>query len=141
MLGAKRLICLDVLDKDETKFPYESDSVSYFKVSDTYPKRLPDYYFDYCFSFGTFCHCSFDILEDYAHTLFSKFQRDSNFFWMVAEKTKFEAATGTPMPSNEWTWYDTDLDRLATMLTNVGYKIKDKDVGTCLRDPIIWFTK
>lgn len=38
-------------------------------------------------------------------------------------------------------WYDAGIDRTAAMLTEVGYKVVDADVGTCLRDPIIHFIK
>jgi hypothetical protein len=38
-------------------------------------------------------------------------------------------------------WYDNKLDRVIIMLETLGYEIIDKDVGTCLRDPIIHFRK
>ena len=38
-------------------------------------------------------------------------------------------------------WYHAGIERTCSMLENVGYQIIDPDVGTCLRDPIIHFTK
>ena len=38
-------------------------------------------------------------------------------------------------------WYDAGIERTCSMLREVGYQIVSPDVGTCLRDPIIHFTK
>ena len=38
-------------------------------------------------------------------------------------------------------WYNAGIGRTCSMLEEVGYKIVDPDVGTCVRDPIIHFTK
>jgi hypothetical protein len=46
--------------------------------------------------------------------------------------------TEEPTPGR---WYDARIDRTCAMLTNVGYEIIDRDVGTLLRDPIIHFRK
>jgi hypothetical protein len=38
-------------------------------------------------------------------------------------------------------WYDAGAQRTADMLTGLGYRVLDIDVGTCLRDPIIHFQR
>ena len=38
-------------------------------------------------------------------------------------------------------WHHAGIDRTCSMLEESGYQIADPDVGTCLRDPIIHFTK
>lgn len=38
-------------------------------------------------------------------------------------------------------WYHAGTDRTCEMLTKHGYQILDKDVGTVMRDPIIYFVK
>lgn len=38
-------------------------------------------------------------------------------------------------------WYHAGTDRTCDMLEGLGYEIIDRDVGTCLRDPIVHFTK
>lgn len=43
-----------------------------------------------------------------------------------------------PVPGR---WYHAGTQRTCSMLREVGYQVLDADVGTCLRDPIIHFTK
>lgn len=38
-------------------------------------------------------------------------------------------------------WYDAGIERTTSMLTELGYRVVDRDVGTCVRDPIIHFVK
>ncbi len=38
-------------------------------------------------------------------------------------------------------WYHAGVERTCAMLEQVGYRIVDPDVGTCLRDPVIHFVK
>ena len=38
-------------------------------------------------------------------------------------------------------WFNSGITKTVKMLEENGYKVLDKDVGTCLRDPIIHFTK
>lgn len=38
-------------------------------------------------------------------------------------------------------WYHAGIERTCSMLQEVGYKIVDPDIGTCLRDPVIHFLK
>jgi hypothetical protein len=38
-------------------------------------------------------------------------------------------------------WYHAGMERTCSMLEKVGYHIVDPDVGTCLRDPVIYFMK
>jgi hypothetical protein len=38
-------------------------------------------------------------------------------------------------------WYYAGVERTCDLLRATGYTVIDTDVGTCLRDPIIWFRK
>ena len=38
-------------------------------------------------------------------------------------------------------WYDAGAERTAAMLADLGYRVLDQDVGSCLRDPILHFQK
>jgi hypothetical protein len=46
--------------------------------------------------------------------------------------------TDEPSPGR---WYNAGVERTCAMLSNVGYELVDRDVGTLLRDPIIHFRK
>jgi hypothetical protein len=46
--------------------------------------------------------------------------------------------TDEPFPGR---WYDAGVERTCAMLSNVGYEVVDRDVGTLLRDPIVHFRK
>jgi hypothetical protein len=44
----------------------------------------------------------------------------------------------TPVPGR---WFDAGASRTAAMLEDLGYRVIDVDVGSCLRDPILHFQK
>ncbi len=46
---------------------------------------LPDNKFSYLFSFGCFCHISFDGITEYMKKLFPKLREGANCFVMVAD--------------------------------------------------------
>ena len=138
---------------------------------------------NYMFSFGCFCHVSFEGIEQYAVNLYSKLKHGSNCFWMIADHDKYNAAEANlsiwntlrnAIPGGRrnlplrwliaWLrkkheclhvqsidedneiadggrWYNAGIDRTCSMLNRIGYNIVDSDVGTCLRDPIVHFSK
>jgi len=61
-----------------------------------------------------------------------------NFYGDNKPKKRAANDGHTPAPG---TWYHAGTDRPCDMLTGLGYHVIDKDVGTCLRDPIIYFKK
>lgn len=48
------------------------------------------------------------------------------------------SASRQPSPGR---WYDAGAQRTADMLAGLGYRIRDVDVGSCLRDPIVHFQR
>ena len=60
---------------------------------------------------------------------------------MKKDKLRREPQRDENDEPNGGRWYDAGIGRTCSMLEEVGYQIVDPDVGTCLRDPIIHFTK
>jgi hypothetical protein len=139
LLDFTKVWAVDVLPISETEFPFAHFShVKY--TTDTSLRIIPDYDIDYVFSFGCFCHCPQVVIQKYAQDMFPKLQHNANCFWMVADKEKYIATTGMSFPDKgQGHWYDGH--DTAKMLVEEGYTILDEDVGTCLRDRIIWFQK
>jgi len=87
-LPAKEVYVIDALSAEHNNFfDYlgEVDHVKYLQVKDFSCKELPNNYFDYMFSFGTLCHVSFDVMEEYAQNLYNKMRPGANCFWMIAD--------------------------------------------------------
>ena len=65
--------------------------------------------------------------------------------WLVSYLIKREGLRQLPPDENDeprpGRWYHAGVERTCSMLKEIGYQIVDPDVGTCLRDPIIHFTK
>jgi len=94
-LSAKEVWCLDAVSKERNKFDEYlgyPKNVKYFKVSDFGCDMLPENYFDYLFSFGCFCHISFDGISEYMENLYPKMKEGSHCFIMVADYDKFNKA-------------------------------------------------
>ncbi len=184
LLPSKEVYALDALPEDHNRF-YEylgfPEHVKYFQVTDFSCSMLPDDHFDYLFSYGCFCHVSFEGIRKYAENVYPKLRRGSNCFWMIADYDKFDDAIARQYDLSVWRavmprsakwlplkafltflmkrkklraqtpdvddeprpgrWYNAGIERTTSMLTEVGYKVIDPDVGTCLRDPIIHFMK
>jgi len=105
---------------------------------------LPDHAVDYVFSFGTLCHLPFEQIEEYADRLYPKVVAGANCFWMIADEDKYRRSTGRSMQElvgGPGGWHNAGVERTCQMLLNYGYSIISPDIGTCLRDPIIHFTK
>lgn len=94
-LNAKEVWCLDALPAEHNNFwDYlaNPENVRYFQVSDFSCSLLPDDKFDYLFSFGCFCHMSFDGITEYMKNLYPKLKKGANCFVMVADYEKYNAA-------------------------------------------------
>ena len=95
LLPSKEIYALDALSAEHNRF-YEylghPENVQYFHVQDFECKMLPDDHFDYMFSYGCFCHVSFEGIQAYAENVHPKLKRNSNCFWMVADYDKYDGA-------------------------------------------------
>jgi len=94
-LQAREVWCLDVLSAQHNRFwEYVGDArnVKYVQVSDLSCSILPDYHFDYLFSFGTFVHLSFKSVSEYMGNLYPKLKAGANCFVMVADYEKYARA-------------------------------------------------
>ena len=142
LLPFKEVHVLEVLSTEETHILEELHSppnLFYHEVHDFECTELPDGYFDYMFSFGCLCHISHEGIHEYAYNLYDKMRHGSNCFWMISDYAttgRLPDADELPRPGR---WYDNKLTRVCDLLEEVGYSIYDRDVGTALRDPIIWF--
>lgn len=187
LLPAKEIWTLDAVSASYSNFySYipNLEKIKYLQIEDFNCEELPNNYFDYVFSFGTFCHVWFDGIQEYAINLRPKLKNGANCFWMISDYEKYNEAVNkirilsiynrllpsyvskysivkfflrfinrkkrlniSPIQPDEdntpaaGRWYDNKLDRVIIMLETLGYEIIDKDVGTCLRDPIIHFRK
>jgi len=93
-LPAKEIWCLDALSAEHNRFwEYMGNQshVKYFQVNDFNCQELPDNHFDYFFSFGTFCHISFEGMRIYMKSLYPKLKADARCFVMIADYKKFNS--------------------------------------------------
>jgi hypothetical protein len=158
LLGAKEVWCLDAVSAQDNRFwEYvgRNEKVRYFKVSDFSCSILPDNAFDYLFSFGVFCHLPFARIREYMENLHGKLKTGAHCFIMVADYEKYNAAfdklpnmekvprldTNEDQVMRPGRWFHAGCKRTCDMLTEIGYRIVDPDVGALHRDPIIHFQK
>jgi hypothetical protein len=81
-------------------------------------------------------------MERYATALIPKLKIGAELFWMFGNKTKFASVTTSGFPdAGRGRWYDNEVLNVSLMLKRLGYSVEDSDVGTNLRDPIVWFRK
>ena len=91
LLPAKEVWCLDALSAEHNGFwSYlgKAPNVRYFQVSDFECRELPDDYFSYFFSFGTFCHITWEGQQSYYRNLFRKLRPGADCFVMFADFDK-----------------------------------------------------
>lgn len=195
---AREVWCLDALSAEYNRFwEYVGEEnrsrVRYFQVEDFSCRQLPDNYFDFLFSFGTFCHISWQRQQDYYRNLFPKMKPSAQAFIMIADFDKFNRAVTAYRPFRicfqrfsknvvftdlmeiaqrfqdkltgrqdwqghsrfrDWSqqdkedssprpgrWYHAGVDRTCEFLESVGWKVLNRDVGLCPRDPIVHFKK
>jgi hypothetical protein len=103
MLSAKEVWCLDAKSMEDNKtdlYLGQPKNLIYHKVNDFSCSVLPDDYFTYVFSFGTFCHISFDGLSQYAQNMFPKLRKGAHCFWMLSDYDQFNQV------SNKFEHYD-----------------------------------
>jgi hypothetical protein len=147
MLGFKELHVMDpVLPAVSGFWDYVGDqaNVFYHIISDYSCNQLEDNSIDYMFSFGTFCHIPQEGIIAYAENLSNKLRYGADCFWMIADRYKYFESTGRSIEELEQgpgRWYGSSIELICHILRTAGYKIIDPDVGTCLRDPIIYFRK
>ena len=88
MLNAKEVWCLDAKSREansiDTYLGYPSNLV-YHKVEDFSCRELPDNKFDFLFSFGAFCHISWDGTAQYMTNLYPKLRSGATAFVMIAD--------------------------------------------------------
>lgn len=118
-LQAEEVWCLDALSAEHNKFwEYigNAQNVRYFQVTDFNCDELPENKFDFLFSFGTFCHISFEGITEYMRNIYSKLKVGANCFIMIADYQKFNSTIDNKeklsiinvlMPKNRfkrWLW-------------------------------------
>jgi hypothetical protein len=91
-LNASEVWCLDALSAEHNHF-WEyvglNDKVKYLEVNDFKCTTLPNGYFNYLFSFGTFCHIPFNNVREYLISLYPKIANDANCFIMISDYDKY----------------------------------------------------
>ncbi len=147
MLGFKELFVMDPVCSVDTGFwQYVGNHkhITYYMIQDYSCNQLENHSIDYMFSFGTFCHIPREGIVQYASNLFSKLSYGADCFWMIADRYKYKMSTGREIEELEQgpgRWFGSSIEDVCHILKTNGYKIIDPDVGTCLRDPIIYFKK
>ena len=97
MLNAKEIWCLDALSAEHNKFweyvgVENEKKVKYIEVEDFSCGNLPEGYFDFLFSFGTFCHITWEAQCEYYRNLYSKLRPGANAMIMFADFDKYNNA-------------------------------------------------
>ncbi len=91
-VSAREIWCLDALSAEHNgfwEFVGRSEKIKYIQVADFSCSMLPDNKFDYFFSFGTFCHISFEGLSEYMKNIYPKLVKGCQCFLMVADYEKY----------------------------------------------------
>jgi hypothetical protein len=94
-LKAQEIWCLDALSAEHNKFwDYvgKNNKIKYIQVNDFSCSPLPDNKFSYLFSFGCFCHISFEGITEYMKNIYNKLLPEAHGFIMVADYDKFNMA-------------------------------------------------
>lgn len=92
MLDAKEIWCLDALSAEHNnfwKYVGYHEKIKYIQVNDFSCSDLPNEHFDYLFTFGTFCHISFDGITNYMKAVYPKLKKGAHGFLMIADYDKF----------------------------------------------------
>jgi phospholipid N-methyltransferase len=97
MLNAKEIWCLDALSAEYNRFwtyvgNQNRDKIRYLQVNDFSCKQLPDNYFDFMFSYGTFCHITWDSQREYYKNLYPKLVCGASAMVMFADFDKYNSA-------------------------------------------------
>jgi hypothetical protein len=95
LLHANEVWCLDALSAEHNGFwSYlgHPTNVKYFQVSDFSCSMLPEDKFSYLFSFGCFCHISFEATTEYMKNLYPKLKAGAHCFVMIADYDKRNTA-------------------------------------------------
>lgn len=88
LLGAREVWALDAKSREDNRIDEYlgcPKNLFYHQVRDFSCRELPDDYFTYMFSFGCFCHISWEGTETYAANLFPKLKSGATCFWMIAD--------------------------------------------------------
>lgn len=94
MLPAREIWCLDAVSAEKNRFwehvgEEHRSRIKYIQVDDFSCKALPDDYFDHLFSFGVFCHISWEGQCEYYRNLFPKMKRGAHGMIMFADFDKY----------------------------------------------------
>jgi phospholipid N-methyltransferase len=92
--NAKQIWALDALSAEHNGFwEYvgHKPTVRYFQVEDSLCTGVPDASIDYVFSFGTLCHLSPQVINDYMKSVFIKMRPGAVGFVMIADYTKWNS--------------------------------------------------
>lgn len=97
MLHAKEIWCLDVLSAEHNAFwqcvgEEHRPKTRYVQVSDFSCRELPGDHFDFLFSFGTFCHITWQGQCQYYKNLYPKMRPGAIGMVMFADFDKYNAA-------------------------------------------------
>lgn len=88
---------------------------------------------DYVFSFGTFVHFDFDVIESYFRSLQAIVKPGANIIIQYSDKTKVMAQMNKGFSEN-------DPARMRTAVRTAGYEILEEDTTTLWHSSIIRFT-
>lgn len=97
LLTAREVWALDAASAEETGFwrlvgGEFKDRVRYVQVSDFSCRDLPDDHFDFLFSFGVFCHITWEGQQEYYRNLLPKMKRGAEAFVSFADFDKYNGA-------------------------------------------------
>lgn len=137
LLKAKEIWCLDALSAEHNDFwnyVGHNEHVKYFQVSDLSCDILPDNKFDYLFSFGCFCHISFEGMTEYMKNLYSKLQQGAHCFVMNADYDKYNACIDNIETLSYWRlfprklrWIEKIYSKFSPSMNNLTKLNKNED--------------
>ena len=98
-----------------------------------FPEIAPDS-IDYNFSFGTFVHFDFGLIEQYLHAMRSIAKPGANIVIQYSDKTKIMAQINPGFSENT-------PERMRSAVVAAGYRILEEDTTSLWHSSVIRFTK
>jgi hypothetical protein len=165
MLGAKRLVGIDILTAEQSGFWRNMPrlgNIEYYQVEDFSCDCIEDNSLDHVFSYDVFCHISFSGATAYMKNLYSKMRPGTNCFIMIGDGDKYQDPRGKDKlaisagfsswealvadydgPPNKGRWYLYGIERFCAMVEEQGYRVINPDIiGAYDRNsPIVHFVR
>jgi ubiquinone/menaquinone biosynthesis C-methylase UbiE len=134
MLHAKQIYAVDYHQEllNELKLNFSVSNINYIKNNGNDFPSIQDKSIDFLFSFGTFVHLDFPIIDSYLQNMKRILKHDSIVVIQYSDKTKPAAKSNPSFSEN-------DPDKMRKLVLSHGYSIHEEDLTTLSHSSIVRF--